>query len=210
MDRTRNCGGTGEAGHRRKDLTTACELSAQKGGLQPQRFRYWLNEVADAQRDEKIRDGCETYARAPQRAKQGERSISIDELTGVQALERKHPDLPMQPGHVLRREFEYIRHGTLSWFINFDVVTGQVIEPSWGPTRTEEDCLAHLKRLVESDPYATRWHIMLDNLNTHQSESLVLWVAEREEIAVETDAASKAKAGFSARSKAARPLCIIS
>src|SRR5260221_349816 len=89
MDRTRNCGGTGEAGHRRKDLTTACELSAQKGGLQPQRFRYWLNEVPDAQRDEKIRDGCETYARAPERAKDGERTISMDELTGVQAMESR-------------------------------------------------------------------------------------------------------------------------
>src|SRR5260221_901015 len=69
------------------------------------------------------------YARAPERAKSGERTISMDELTGVQALERKSPDLPMQPGHVLRREFEYIRHGTLSWFLNFDVVTGHVIEP---------------------------------------------------------------------------------
>src|SRR5258708_18993 len=186
MDRTRNCGGTGEAGHRRKDLTTACELSAQKGGLQPQRFRYWLNEVPDAQRDEKIRDGCETYARAPERAKDGERTISMDELTGVQALERKHPDLPMQPGHVLRREFEYIRHGTLSWFINFDVVTGHVIEPSWGPTRTEEDALAHLRRLIASDSHATQWHLMLDNLNIHQSESLVRWVAQQEGLAVET------------------------
>lgn len=123
------------------------------------------------------------YAQAPQRAKQGERSISMDELTGVQALSRKHPDLPMQQGHVLRREFEYIRHGTLSWFINFDVVTGQVIEPSWGPTRTEEDALAHIQRLVASDPKATKWHLMLDNLNIHQSESLVRWIAHREGIA---------------------------
>ncbi len=131
-------------------------------------------------------EGCALYAHAPERAKQGERTISMDELTGVQALERKHPDLPMQPEHVLRREFEYIRHGTLSWFMNFDVVTGQVIEPSWGPTRTEEDALAHIQRLVASDPRATKWHIILDNLNIHQSESLVLWVAQREGIAPET------------------------
>lgn len=126
------------------------------------------------------------YAQAPQRARQGERTISLDELTGVQALERKHPDLPMQPGHVLRREFEYIRHGTVSWFINFDVVTGQVLEPSWGSTRTEEDALAHLQRLIASDPQASKWHIVLDNLNIHQSESLVRWVAQREGIAEET------------------------
>ena len=142
--------------------------------------------MPDAQRDEKIRDGCEVYACAPERAKSGERTISMDEMTGVQALERTLPDLPMQPGHVLRREFEYIRHGTLSRFLNFDVVTGHVIEPSWGSTRTEEDALAHLQRLIASDPTATKWHLMLDNLNIHQSESLVRWVAEREGIALET------------------------
>ena len=145
-----------------------------------------MTEVADERREEKIVEGCEVYAKAAERAKQGERTISMDELTGVQALERKHPDLPMQVGHVLRREFEYIRHGTLSWFINFDVVTGQVIEPSWGPTRNEEDALAHMHRLIASDPKALKWHLMLDNLNIHQSESLVRWVAEREAIAVET------------------------
>ena len=145
-----------------------------------------MTEVPDAQREEKIVEGCQLYASAPQRAKQGERILSLDELTGVQALERKHPDLPMQPGHVLRREFEYIRHGTLSWFINFDVVTGEIVEPSWGPTRTEEDALAHLKRLIASDQEATRWHIILDNLNIHQSESLVCWIAELEGIAPET------------------------
>jgi putative transposase len=91
----------------------------------------------------------------------------------------------MQPSHVLRREFEYIRHGTLSWFINFDVVSGQIIAPSWGPTRTEEDALTHIQRLIASDAKATKWHIILDNLNIHQSESLVCWVAEREGIARE-------------------------
>jgi transposase len=113
----------------------------------------------------------------------------------VQALERKHPDLPMQRGHVLRREFESIRHGTLSWFINFDVVTGDVIEPTFGVTRNEEDALAHLQRLIASDPHATRWHLMMDNLNIHQSEALVRWVAKREGIAEET-LGSKGKSGI--------------
>ena len=145
-----------------------------------------MNKVPDVQRDEKIREGCEGYANAPERAKSGERTISVDELTGVQALERKYPDLPMQPGHVLRREFEYIRHGILCWFINFDVVAGPVIEPSWGPTRTEEDALAHFQHLIASDPKATKWRIILDNLNIHQSESLVRWVAHQEGIAAES------------------------
>jgi transposase len=138
--------------------------------------------VTDSQREEKITQGCQVYARAAERAKAGERTISMDELTGVQALERKYPDLPMQPRHVLRREFEYILHGTLSWFINFDVVSGQVIEPSWGATRNEEDALAHLQCLIESDPNAPKWHLVLDNLNIHQSETLVRWIAEWEGI----------------------------
>ena len=145
-----------------------------------------MTEVTDEQREEKIVEGCQVYARAAERAKEGERTISMDELTGVQALERKHPDLPMQPGHVLRREFEYIRHGTLSWFINFDVTSGQVIESSWGATRTEEDGLSYLQRLIASDPHAMKWHLMLDNLNIHQSEALVRWVAQRDQIAQET------------------------
>ena len=131
-------------------------------------------------------EGCQVYAQAALRAQQGERTISMDELTGVQALERKHPDLPMQPGHVLRREFEYIRHGTLSWFINFDVATGQVIEPSWGPTRGVQDCFAQLQRLVASAPETKRWHLIMDNLNTHCSEALVRWVAELEGIPQDT------------------------
>src|SRR5436309_5723190 len=207
MDGARNRRRSDGARHRRADFSTACRTAAEKRGLQPHRFRYWLNEVPDAQRDEKIVEGCGLYATAAQRAKGGERTISSDELTGVQALERKHPDLPMQANHVLRREFEYIRHGTLSWFINFDVVSGQVIVPSWGPTRTEEDALAHIEHLVASDPKARRWHIILDNLNIHQSESLVRWVAQREGIAQES-LGVKGKRGFFSRWKAGWPFCM--
>jgi hypothetical protein len=42
------------------------------------------------------------------------------------------------------------------WFINFDMVTGQVIEPSCGPTRCEEDCVAHLQQLIASSPETKR------------------------------------------------------
>lgn len=106
--------------------------------------------------------------------------MSTDELTGVQALERAAPRLPMRPGQVERREFEYVRHGTRSFLINFDVVSGQVVCPSSGPTRTEADFLAHIQQTVASDPTATRWHFVADNLNTHCSESLVRYVAEAE------------------------------
>lgn len=110
-------------------------------------------------------------------AEQGERVLSTDELTGVQALERKHPNLPLRPGKVERREFEYIRHGTRSFILNRDVVTGQIIAPSEGPTRTEEDFLAHVQHTIATDPTVTRWHFVVDNLDIHRSESLVRFVA---------------------------------
>ena len=111
--------------------------------------------------------------------------MSTDELTGVQALERKHPCLPLAPGKVERREFEYIRHGTRTFLLSRDVVTGKVVAPTCGPTRTEADFLAHLKGVVATDPKALRFHIVCDHLNTHQSESLVCWVAELSELALD-------------------------
>ncbi len=124
-------------------------------------------------------DVCALYRAAPALAAAGERVISTDELTGVQALERKHLGLPLAPGKVERREFEYVRHGTLTFILNRDVATGQVVAPSCGPTRTEEDFVAHLRRTIATDPAAPRWHVVVDNLNIHQSASLVRFVAAR-------------------------------
>ena len=106
-------------------------------------------------------------------------------MTGVQALSRKHPDWPMQPGHVLRREFEYTRHGTLSFIVNFEVASGRVGQVSAGPTRNEADFLAHIRRTVEATPSIGQWHFIVDNLNTHQSESLVRYVADESDLAID-------------------------
>ncbi len=120
--------------------------------------------------------------------------VSTDELTGVQALERRHPGLPPAPGKVERREFEYVRHGTVTFILNRDVATGQVVAPSCGPTRTEEDFVAHLRATVATDPAASRWHFVVDNLNIHQSEALVRHVAAAS--GVTYDLGVKGKAGI--------------
>lgn len=104
--------------------------------------------------------------------------MSTDELTGVQALERKHPGLPLAPGKVERREFEYLRHGTRSFILSRDVVTGKLIAPYCAATRKEEDFLTHIKAVVASERTVTRWHFVADNLDTHRSASLVRLVAE--------------------------------
>ena len=144
--------------------------------------------------DQKIRDVCTVYTEAPARAEQGERTVSTDELTGVQALERKYSDLPLACGKVARREFEYIRHGTRSFIVSRDVVSGQVLVPWGGPTRTEADFLAHVQAVVASDPTAARWRFVVDNLNIHQSESLVRWVATESDL--DLDLGAKGTAGI--------------
>lgn len=103
-------------------------------------------------------------------------------MTGIQALERALPSLPMRPGKVERQEFEYIRHGTQTLIANFDVVTGQVLVPTIDQHRTEADFLAHCQRLIASDSTASKWHLIMDCLNIHQSESLVRWIADKEGI----------------------------
>src|SRR5579859_4735691 len=121
---------------------------SKEADLKPHLIRYWLtpaDDEPDEQRDDKIADVCGVYRDARARVSAGKRVISTDEMTGVQALERAAPGLPLRPGKVERREFEYIRHGTLSFMINFDVVSGKVICPSVGPTRTEADFLAHIR-----------------------------------------------------------------
>ena len=137
-----------------------------------------MTPPVDDRLEERVHEIGPLYRAAPALAAQGERVVSSDELTGVQALERLHPGLPLAPGHVERREFEYVRHGTRTFLLSRDVASGQVVAPSCGPTRTEADFLAHCQGVVATDPEASRWHFVVDQLNTHQSESLVRWVAE--------------------------------
>lgn len=100
----------------------------------------------------------------------------------------------MAPGKVERREFEYIRHGTATFILSRDVVTGQVVAPSAGDTRTEADFLAHVQAVVATDPTASRWHFVVDNLNTHLSESLVQWVATESDLDI--DLGTKGRSGI--------------
>ena len=168
--------------------------------LQPHRKRYWLTPPAEdpAQLAQEIGTVCEVYQATPALAAQGTHIVSTDEMTGIQALERLHPSLPMLPGHVERQEFEYQRHGTLSLIANLEVATGQVVMPSIGPTRTEADFAAHIAQTIQTDPQAA-WIFITDHLNTHQSESLVRLVAQQ--CGIQEDLGIKGKSGHLATMK---------
>jgi transposase len=114
-------------------------------------------------------------------------------MTGIQALERAAPSLPMKPGQVERREFEYVRHGTQTLIAAFDVVTGEV-QGSVGDSRTEADFVAYLEALFATDRNASGWKIVCDNLNTHVSEGVVRLVAQL--CGVNEELGEKGKSGY--------------
>jgi len=194
MDSTRNCRRGDESWDHQADFTSTCSTPFKKGDLKPHLIRYWLTPPVDPHLQETIQAVCQVYEQASALAEQGERTLSTDELTGVQALERKYPSLPLAPGKAERREFEYIRHGTRTFILSRDVVTGEVIAPSCGPRRTEADFLAHVQAVVATDPKASRWHFVCDNLNIHQSEALVRWAAQLS--GIQEDLGKKGKKGI--------------
>ena len=122
---------------------TPCFYLFEKDGERRQTMRILTKKSGTSQK---------LYITAPERAKQGEQMLSTDEMTGVQALERKAPGLPLASGKVQRRELEYIRHGTQALIINLE---------------------------------ATRWHIVVDGLNTHKSETLVRTVVKHEDLDID-------------------------
>lgn len=119
---------------------------------------------------------CRLYHQAPVLHHVGVHVVCMDEMTGIQALERLHPTLPMKVGQVERREFEYIRHGTQCLIANFEVATGQILPSTIGETRTEEDFVKHVERVLALDPKG-EWVFITDQLDIHRSESLVRLVA---------------------------------
>jgi transposase len=107
-------------------------------------------------------------------------TFSLDEMTGIQALERQMPDIPMKPGRCTKVEFEYQRHGTQTLIASFDVAKGRIAQANVGDSRTEEDLETHVRSLLAQHLDAPKIHLVMDCLNTHQSEALVRIVAELE------------------------------
>jgi hypothetical protein len=139
--------------------------------------RPWLTPKPDPAFQAKCAEICTVYQQAATAsAAAPTRTVSIDEMPGVQALEKIAPSLPIKPGHVERQELEYRRHGTQTVIASFDVASGRV-HGTVGDRRTEEDFARFLDSLLASAPATSRWHIVCDNLDIHLPESVVRLVA---------------------------------
>lgn len=141
-----------------------------RADLQPHRQRMWLNSN-DPRYDEKPRDVVGLYTDPPPG-----HVVCFDEKTSIQALERKHPDRPMQPGRPVRREFEYIRHGTTNLFGALDVKTGKVLGRFYDH-RGRVEFVQFMNVLAARFPRGCV-HVILDNLNTHYGPEVEAWHAQ--------------------------------
>ncbi len=162
--------------------------------MKPHKSRYWLNSPLRKTPEfaEDAATICDLYKQAQELHQKGVHLISNDEKTGMQALERRYATKPAKPGVPVRREYEYIRHGTLCLMANFEIATGKIIAPSLGLTRNETDYVDHLTQTINLDPQG-EWVFIGDNLNTHLSASLVRLVAQR--CGIKDDLGKKGKSG---------------
>ena len=139
--------------------------------LKPHRVRGWLTRRADPAFYTKAAEVCDLYLHQPD----GSVVICVDEKTAIAARSRKHPDQPCRPGRITRREFEYVRHGTVSIIAALEVHTGQVLTEriSRNNSDTFIDFLTRLDQRV--DPEQTI-HLVLDNGSSHTSKATRKWL----------------------------------
>jgi transposase len=147
--------------------------------LQPHKSAYWEHPNITNWEEfaTKVEHLCALHGEVPALAAAGTHVVSIDEKTGIQALEREHETVSMAPGKGEKREFNYIRHGTQVLTGNLDLATGTVVTPTVADTRTEEDFTTHIRQTVDTRA-GDGWIFLTDQLNTHKSASLVEYVAD--------------------------------
>ena len=104
--------------------------------------------------------------------------LCVDEKSGIQALSRTQPALPLSFGHGEARTHDYLRHGTTTLFAALDVATGKVIGRLHRRHRAKE-FLAFLNAVDEEVPKYLDVHVIMDNYGTHKTEKVRGWFAAR-------------------------------
>jgi transposase len=147
--------------------------------LRPQDNKGWCFTTEKDQElfQEQAKGVCDAYLDAPRLlVEEDVCTVCVDEMTSLQANEKRAPTKRPIPGHCGKEECQYTRHGTVCLTGNWDVVRGQFLLPTIEETRNNEDFSQHIERLIQTD-LATGWVFVVDNLNTHCGEPLVRMVA---------------------------------
>lgn len=165
--------------------------------IRPWHTEYWMHSPDKDENPEEFAERvsgiCSLYLRAIELKELGTHVVCVDEKTAIQALMDKYPAKPVRPGFAERKEFEYVRKGTLALIAGLDVATGEIFPGRIGKTRTETDFAAAIRKMISTDPDA-EWIIVADGLNTHKSESVVRFVAEQ--CSIEEDPGRKGRNGI--------------
>lgn len=164
-----------EAHYRDMSKSTVQRILAD-ADLKPHKSRYWLHSN-DPAFEAKALDICRLYLDAPRLYQHGELVVCVDEKTGIQALQRLHPTKPMRPGQPALQEFEYIRRGTRCLLASLVVPTGQVLG-AVTERRGTWDFVRHIRDVVVAFPHVTKFHWVMDNLNTHWTFALCQYLGK--------------------------------
>lgn len=166
-----------------------------EANLKPHLIKYWESpNIEDRDLfDLRIAEICNLYRCAEKNLANNIHTVSVDEKTGIQALERINPDKNAVPGNIAKFEFEYHRHGTQALIPGFEVGTGKVIGYRIGPTRTAKDFAALIENTIKLDSEA-EWFFIADQLNTHKSAELVKLIADK--LSIRDDLGEKGKCGI--------------
>jgi transposase len=142
-------------------------------GLQP--WRQGTFKISkDPQFEEKVRDVTDLYLNL----REGEAVVSVDVKSGIQALDRTQPLLPIDFGKSEKRTHDYKRNGTTDMYAGLDIVTGKVTV-ELAPTHNARDFLRLMRKIVRQHRDKDKIHIVLDNASVHTCEETSKWLAEQ-------------------------------
>jgi transposase len=106
--------------------------------------------------------------------------LCVDEKTGIQALDRTQPLLPLRASKPKAWTNEYVRHGTRTMLAALEVQTGKVT--AWvNKTRKTEDFITFMNKVVNAYP-CQRLCVVLDNLNTHNGIDAIKWLEDHPKV----------------------------
>jgi transposase len=155
--------------------------------IKPHKIRYYL-EKRDPDFDRKMQEVLMVYGEVSLEAAGAVDAgrphplytVSVDEKPGVQALGLSAPDLPPRPGKTpaIGRDYEYIRHGTVSILAGIDLHSGHIFACVEDRHRSLE-FIGLLRRLDEYYPPQAIIRVVVDNHSAHISKETMAYLGTR-------------------------------